>query len=365
MLVKEIIQAIEKIAPLSYQEDYDNAGLIIGNADAEIHGILLCLDTTEDVIQEAIDKKCNLIVAHHPIIFKGLKKLNGKNYVERTVIKAIQNNLNIYVAHTNLDNVLHQGVSQRMALKMGLENLKILAPKSQLLNKINVYAPIHHVEPVKAAMFAAGGGVIGNYSECSFDIQGTGSFKGNEFSNPQLGEKNKRESVEEIKIEMIVPSYLNDKIITAARMAHFYEEMPFEIIPLQNQNQEVGSGMIGEFKEAMPVELFLDLLKTNFNLQVIKHTAYNQAIKKVAVCGGSGSFLTKVAMSQKADAYVTSDIKYHEFFDSENQMLLCDIGHYESEISTLDIFYEIIQEKKPNFAVIFCNTNTNPVKYYK
>jgi len=365
MKIREIAQLIEQIAPPVYQESYDNCGLITGSFDTEVKAILLALDTTEEVIDEAIAKGCNLIVAHHPIIFKGLKKLNGKNYVERAIIKAIKNDIAIYAAHTNLDNVLQHGVNQKFAKKLGINNLSILMPKDDLLAKFFVYVPESHIDIIKNAMFEAGAGKIAEYSECSFTVEGIGTFKPSDNAHPFEGEANKRSEVTEKKIEVILPIHLINDVIKAAKHAHPYEEMAYEVVALKNTHQEVGSGVVGEFEKAMSYSDFLKLLKNSFNLEVVKHSKWEKDIKRVAVCGGVGSFLIQQAASAKVDAYVTSDVKYHEFFDVENRYMLCDIGHFESEISTLDIFYEIITEKFPNFAVIFCSITTNPIQYYK
>jgi dinuclear metal center YbgI/SA1388 family protein len=365
MNVKDFCNAIEAIAPLAYQESYDNAGLILGNPEQEVTQILLCLDSTEAVVDEAIAKGCNLIIAHHPLIFKGLKKINGKNDVERTVIKAIENKIAIYAAHTNLDNVLHKGVNQKFAQKLGLKNLQILQEKSEQLVKIVVYTPLDHAEKLKDVMFAAGAGHIGNYSECSFSSTGTGTFKPELDSNPSIGKIGLREHQSEIKIEAIAPSFMSSKIVSALKMAHPYEEMAYELIPISNFNQSVGAGVIGELDSSMESIEFLDFLKKALNLELIKHTPFEKKIKKVAVCGGSGSFLLNSAMRSQADVYITADVKYHEFFDAIGNLMFCDIGHYESEISTLELFYEEIKDKFPNFAVHFCETSTNPIHYHK
>lgn len=365
MKIKEIAQLIEQIAPPVYQESYDNCGLITGDSETEVSSILLALDTTEEVIEEAIAKGCNLIVAHHPIIFKGLKKLNGKNYVERAIIKAIKNDIAIYAAHTNLDNVLQNGVNQKFAKKLGISNLSILMPKDDLLAKFFVYVPDSHVDILKNAMFEAGAGKIAEYSECSFVVDGIGTYKPSENANPYVGKSNKRAEVSEKKIEVLLPMHMVNSVIRAAKLVHPYEEMAYEVVALKNAHQEVGSGVVGEFEEAMSYRDFLKHLKDKFNLEVVKHSKWEKSIKTVAVCGGVGSFLIHQAAAAKVDAYITSDVKYHEFFDVENRYMLCDIGHFESEISTLDIFYEIITEKFPNFAVIFCSITTNPIQYYK
>lgn len=365
MKVKDIVSLFEGIAPGVYQESYDNSGLITGAYDMEVKSILLSLDTTEAVIDEAIQKGCNLIVAHHPIVFKGLKRFNGNNYVERAVIKAIRNDIAILAIHTNLDNVLRHGVNQKLASRLGLQNGRILAPKSELLSKLFVYVPATHLEVVRQAVFNAGAGQIGEYSECSFAGAGQGTFKPGNEADPYIGRQGQRELVEEIKLEVLLPSYLAGSVLSAAKTAHPYEEMAYEIVALSNVHQEIGSGWIGELPEAISKNEFLEFLKNKLNLQVIKHTDGPGKIKKVAVCGGSGAFLISNAKRCGADAYVTADIKYHEFFDGEGQVLLCDVGHYESEISTLEIFYEKITEKFPNFAVIFCSISTNPIQYFK
>ncbi len=365
MKIKDIAREIENIAPLFYQEEYDNAGLLVGNADDEVSGILLSLDTTEDVIDEAIKLKMNLIIAHHPIIFKGLRKLNGKNYVERAVIKAIRHNIAIYVAHTNLDNVLGNGVNMKFAQKLGLKDIRILQPKKDTLVKIVVYSPAKDAGMVREAIFAAGAGRIGNYSECSFSAGGQGSFLPGEGARPAVGEQGRREELEETKIEVLAPAHSSRGIVEAVKKVHPYEEMAYDILPLKNEGGETGSGVFGYLPEPLTTPDFLAKLRQDMKLPLIRHTAYTGMISKVAICGGSGSFLTQAALGVKADAYVTADIKYHEFFDAEERLLLCDIGHYESEISTLEIFYEVIKEKYPTFAVAFCKTSTNPIQYYQ
>lgn len=365
MKIKDIVAAIEAIAPPVLQEDYDNAGLITGSPDTEVTGALLCLDSTEAVIDEAIAKGYNLIISHHPIVFKGLKKITGRNYVERTIIKAIQNNIAIYAAHTNLDNVLANGVNEKIASKLGLHDLSILQPRPNTLSKLIIYTPESASEAVKNALFEAGAGRIGHYSECSFSVNGQGTFKPGAGANPSSGKEGTRSTEAEIRTEVILPREIAGAAIAAAKKAHPYEEMAYDLIPLDNTHQGIGSGVIGELSAPLSPSDFLNHLKKAMNLVVIRYTAFNKNISKVAVCGGSGSFLTEAAKRSGADAYVTADIKYHEFFDADNRLMLCDIGHYESEIHTLEIFSDVIREKFPNFAVIFCREVTNPVHYFK
>jgi dinuclear metal center YbgI/SA1388 family protein len=361
--IKDIIQHLESIAPLAYQESYDNSGLLTGNAKDEVTTILISLDVTEQVVEEAIELGANLIVAHHPIIFKGMKSLTGKNYVERTVIKAIKNDIAIYAIHTNLDNV-HNGVNKKICDKLGLVNTKILAPKSAVLSKLVTFIPVNAVDKVKDAMFNAGSGGIGNYSECSFTVVGDGEFKPNEHSNPTIGNKGTREKVQEARVEIILPSFLANSAIQALKMAHPYEEVAYYLNSIDNKNQQVGSGMIGELNTPLSGLDFMHYLKDKMALNVVKHTQIlDKKIKKVAVCGGSGSFLLPAAKSKGADIFITSDYKYHEFFDADGDIIITDIGHYESEVYTKDLIYDILSEKFSKFALNLSKTVTNPISY--
>lgn len=361
--IKQVIQYLEQLAPPVYQESYDNCGLLTGSVDWELNKILVTLDCTEAVVDEAIAKGCNLIVAHHPIIFGGLKKLNGKNYVERTVIKAIKNDVAIYAIHTNLDNVQH-GVNAKICEKLGLINTKILAPKTNTLKKVSVFVPQTHLQVVQEAMFSAGAGNISNYSECSFYSAGMGTFKGNEKSNAFVGEVGKQHQEPEYKLEVLVDDAQLNQVISAMIVAHPYEEVAYDVYAILNSNVTVGSGMIGELLEELSAEAFLKHLKNTMNLNVIRYTPYTNKVKKVAVCGGSGSFLLKNAIGAQADAFVTGDFKYHEFFDAESRLMIADIGHYESEIFTINLIADEILKKFPTFAVILSEINTNPINYY-
>lgn len=363
MKVKEIISIIEKFAPLSYQESYDNSGLIVGNNNDEVTGVLISLDCIEEIIDEAIETNCNLIIAHHPIVFEGLKKLNGNNYIERTVIKAIKNNIAIYAAHTNLDNT-HNGVSFKIAEKLGLRNIKVLAPKNNLLSKLLVYCPIANVNEVRQAMFAAGAGNIGNYEECSFNSEGVGTYKGMAGTNPYLGTTGQFHEEKETKIETIVPNYLLSKVVKNMLAVHPYEEVAYDIFQLKNAHNNVGSGVVGDLATEENELDFLKRLKTDLKTDCVRHTnLLNKKVKKIAVCGGSGSFLLNDAIIQKADVFVTGDYKYHQFFDAENTIVIADVGHYESEQFTNELIYEILIEKIPNFAIRLSKKNTNPVNY--
>jgi dinuclear metal center YbgI/SA1388 family protein len=364
MKIADIISFLEAIAPPFLQEPYDNAGLIIGDPDQECSGILCSLDSTEEVIEEAIKKKINLVVAHHPIIFGGLKKINGKNYVEKTVIKAIRHNISIYAIHTNLDNVI-EGVSGKMAKMLDLKNLSILAAKESMLKKLFTFVPVDKADQVRSAIFTAGGGEIGNYSECSFNTEGMGTFKAEAGTNPYVGEIGKLHFEKELKIEVIFPAWMESTILTAMKKAHPYEEPAYDVIDLSNRHQGVGSGVIGELEAPMQAEDFLSRLKKTFKTGVIRHSPLGKkTVKKIALCGGAGSFLISRALSLGADFYVTADVKYHEFFDANGEMVIADIGHFESEQFTIDLLAEVLAEKFPTFAVLKTGVITNPVRYF-
>jgi dinuclear metal center YbgI/SA1388 family protein len=364
MKIADVINELENLAPPVLQEDYDNAGLITGNSEWNCKGILCTLDATEEIVEEAKANNCNLIVAHHPIVFKGLKKITGRNYVEKTIINAIKNDIAIYAIHTNLDNVI-EGVNNKIADKLNLINRQVLLPKENMLMKLYTFVPVEYVEKVRAAIFNAGAGFIGNYSECSFNAEGKGTFKAGENTHPFIGEKNILHQENEIKTEIIFPSYLKNKIVHALMEAHPYEEVAYDIISLSNNYQKTGSGLIGELQQEISETEFLASIKNDFALQVIRHTALLQKpVKKIAICGGAGSFLINNALSAGADFYITADIKYHEFFDSNNKMVIADIGHWESEQFTIELLHEVLQAKFPNFAVLKTKKVTNPVRYF-
>ena len=361
--IKNITDYLEEIAPLSYQESYDNSGLITGNPETLVKGIMICLDSTEEVIMDAIANNCNLVISHHPIVFSGIKKLNGKNYVERAIIAAIKNDIAIYAIHTNLDNV-SVGVNKTISEKLGLTNLKILLPQKNSLKKLITYCPVDYSDKVRNALFEAGAGDIGNYSECSFNIVGDGTFKGNAKTRPFKGKQGERHTEKEIRIEALFESYKQSSILSALLRTHPYEEVAFDVYNLDNVNINVGSGMIGELIENQSEIEFLGNIKKVMHTEIIRHTSFSgKQVKKVAVCGGSGSFLLHNAIQQGAQVFITSDFKYHQFFDADKQIVIADIGHFESEQFTIELIKTLILEKFSTFAVLFTKVNTNPVHY--
>ncbi len=363
MKIKDITACIEEIAPLNYAEGFDNVGLLVGNYNAPVSGVLVTLDTLENVVDEAIEKKCNLIVSFHPIIFSGLKKLNGKNYVERVILKAIKNDIAIYAMHTALDNSF-KGVNARICEVLGLQNKKILIPQKNTIKKLTTYAPIENAEEVRLALFKAGAGNIGNYDFCSFNTEGLGTYRGNEHSNPVIGEKGKLHTEKETFISVIYEKHIEQHILSALFSAHPYEEVAYDIVPLDNMHQEIGMGMIGELPEEKLASEFLNYVKEKMNAKGIRHSKIlDKPIKKVAVLGGSGSFAIDNAIHKGADIYITADVKYHEFYKAEGKLIIADIGHYESEQFTKNLLVEILTKKFPNFAIILSQRNTNPIYY--
>ncbi|TBW27553.1 Nif3-like dinuclear metal center hexameric protein [Gramella sp. KN1008] len=363
MTIQEVIDLIEDFAPLSYAEDFDNVGLLVGDKSAHVTGALITLDTLEATVDEAIKKDCNLIISFHPIIFSGLKKLTGKNYVERTVLKAIKNDIAIYAIHTALDNQ-YKGVNDMISEKLGLKNRQILIPRKDSIKKLTTFVPIKNADEVRKALFDAGGGSIGNYDNCSFNTTGKGSFKGNEESNPVIGEKGEVHFEEEVQIGITYPVHLEARILKNLFTSHPYEEVAYEIHSLENKNQHLGMGMVGELEEAIDEKDFLKNVKEVFGCGCIRHSKLlHKPVKKVAVLGGSGAFAIDNAIAAGADIFITADLKYHDFYKAGEKLVLADIGHYESEQFTKNLLYSFLSKKISSFALILADTNTNPINY--
>jgi dinuclear metal center YbgI/SA1388 family protein len=363
MTIKNVTNHLEAFAPLSLQESYDNSGLLVGDASSKINGILICLDSTEAIIDEAISANCNLIIAHHPIVFSGLKKLNGKNYIEKVIIKAIRNNIAIYAIHTNLDNV-HNGVNAKIAEKLGLINCRVLAPKNNLLKKLVTFAPKERADTIREALFNAGAGNIGNYSHCSYSIEGTGTFLAKENTNPYIGKIGELHIEKEERIEVVFSSFQQNQIITALLQSHPYEEVAYDIYTIDNSHPLIGSGIIGELPAEKSEKEVLSDIKSSLQTDCIRHTnLIGNQVKYIAICGGSGSFLLPNAIQQGAQILVTADFKYHQFFDADDKIIIADVGHYESEQFTKELIHEILIKKFTTFAIHLSKINTNPINY--
>ncbi|WP_426059069.1 Nif3-like dinuclear metal center hexameric protein [Hymenobacter sp. B1770] len=368
--VQDLARLLEAAAPLAYQESYDNAGLQCGDPQAEIRGVLIALDCTPNVVAEALARGCNVVVCHHPVIFRPIKRLTGANEVEQTIIAALKNDVAIYAAHTNLDNV-RGGVNDKLAEKLGLTKTRVLAPQSGTLARLITYVP-HRPEDqqadvasrVLAALYAAGAGQVGQYSECSFRAEGTGTFTPGTGTIPAIGTQNQPETVPELRVEVLLPLHRQAAVLRALRIAHPYEEVAYELVKLENTHQDVGAGLVGELPAPMSPAAFRAMLKQQLLVPVVKHTPFEKDIKTVAICGGAGAFLIGATRAAGADAYVTGDVKYHEFFGAEGRLMLCDVGHFESEQFTYEVFRDLLTAGfGRTFAVLIAETPTNPVQY--
>ena len=361
--IKDIASALEMFAPLPLQEGFDNSGLQIGLTDAEVTGVLLCLDVTEKVVDEAVASGCNLIVSHHPLIFSPLKRITGSNYVERCVLKALANGIAIYASHTNMDSV-QGGVNYRIAQKLGLQNVRILAPKGDALLKLSVYVPVAHADAVREALFAAGCGNIGNYSSCSYNVEGFGTFKAGEGCSPFCGEVGEMHKENELRVDTVMPAYIKNKVIAALLKAHPYEEPAYDIYPLKNGWDSVGLGVVGDLPQERDEVDFLNEVKEKFVVGSVRHTSLTGSkVKRVALCGGSGASFADAAISAGAQVYITGEARYHDLFNYDGRIVFAVIGHYESEQFTMDIFKDIILEAYPEMKVQKTLINTNPVNY--
>ena len=363
MTVREITSLIEDAAPLALQENYDNAGLLVGNHEMEVSGVLLSIDITEAVIDEAVQHDCNLIISHHPLIFRGLKNLTGQDYIQRCIIKAIKNDISIYAAHTNIDNVLN-GVNGKIADKIHLQKRSVLIPKTGMLLKLATFVPTGYADIVRNALFNAGAGQIGEYDSCSFNTNGTGTFRPSDNANPFAGQPNEFHTEFETRIEVILPVFLKTRVVNALILSHPYEEPAYDLYPLQNNWSQAGAGVVGELPTPEAEDDFLHRIKHTFEVGCVKHSRTNgRMIRKVALCGGAGAFLLPRAVASGADVFITGEVKYHDYFSYENSILVAEIGHYESEQYTKEIFYSIIREMFPSLSVSMTSVNTNPIKY--
>lgn len=363
MQIKEIVKVIETFAPPALQESYDNAGLIVGDAEQTVSAALIAVDVTEEIIDEAIDKGAGLIISHHPVIFGGLKKLTGRTYVERIVLKAIKNNIALFSAHTNLDKAWG-GVNFKIAERLGLQNVRILMPEEKKLLKLVYFVPEDHAEPTRKAIFEAGAGYIGEYDECSYNLEGTGTFRAGDAANPYVGQKGARHYEKEMRIETILPGYMKAPVLNALINAHPYEEVAYDFYSLENKFDRAGLGVIGDLTKPVDELNFLNSLKEKFEAQGVRYTALrNKHVQRVAICGGSGASFLPAAIGQKADVFVSADFKYHQFFDAEGKIVIADVGHYETEQVTKELFYDLLSKKFPKFALYLSEVNSNPINY--
>ncbi|MDA3880033.1 MAG: Nif3-like dinuclear metal center hexameric protein [Prolixibacteraceae bacterium] len=363
MKILDIVAAIENVAPIALQENWDNSGIQIGSSANEAKSTVITLDVTEAVVDDAIKNGDNLIIAHHPLIFGGLKNITGKTNAERAIIKAIKHDITIYAAHTNID-VIKNGVSWKMAQKLGLTNIETLSPQKGLLKKLAVFVPADHIDNIRNAIFEAGAGHIGNYDSCGYQLDGIGSFNAGENTNPYAGKRRELHFEKEIRFETVFPAYLQKIIISALINAHPYEEVAYDIYPIENKHPQTGLGVTGQTPQETETEIFLNHIKETFQCKLLKHTAIHKpTVSKIAMLGGSGSTYLNEAIASDADIFITADFKYHQYFDADNRIIIADVGHYESEQFTKELFYEIVTNKFSKFAVRLTDVNTNPVNY--
>lgn len=363
MKVREICAYLDTEIPVSFQESYDNSGLQIGDPEQEAGSALLALDVTEEVADEAIRNKCGIIFTHHPLVFNPLKKITGRNSSERVIIKCLKNNIAVYSAHTSLD-ITHSWVSRRMAENLGLEQIKVMVPLEKKLLKLVTFIPESHLDKVRDAIFNAGAGSTGNYDRCGFVAEGTGSFRGNEDSDPFVGEKGKMNFEKEVRFETVLFSHNRDRVVKALIDAHPYEEVAYDLYPLENRNIDSGLGCTGTLKDEMTEHEFIELVSRVFGSKGVRYSKLSgKPVRKVALCGGAGSSLLNDAVASGAAVFITADVKYHSFFDAEGRILLIDAGHYETEKFAVDILKELIIKKFPKFALRFSEINTNPINY--
>ena len=361
--IKDLIEVIERLFPPSVQESYDNSGLITGNINDEISGVLVTIDINEQVISEALKKKCNIIVSHHPIIFHPLKRLTGSNYIERTIIDAIKNDIAIYAAHTSVDNN-YDGLNKIICDKLGIENYSIISPLKNLVYKLVVFVPEDYATKVRQAIFSAGAGEIGNYDSCSYNLQGKGTFKASENTNPFVGKKGELHTETETRIETVFPDFLRNKILRAMIESHPYEEVAYDIYPIENTHQKYGAGLIGELRETIDEVSFLHIVKEKLDIECLKHSQIlGTKVKKVAVCSGACGFLINQAQRQGADVFISAELKYDQYISAQKKILLVDAGHYETELYIKKLFYDLITKNFTKFAVEFSKNFTNPIKY--
>lgn len=363
MKIKDIISAVEQLAPRPLQEKFDNSGVQIGDVSQEVKSVLLCIDVTENVLEEAVRLGCNLIISHHPLAFHSFKSLTGKNYVERCMIKACKHDIVVYAAHTNLDNAVG-GVNFQLAKILNLQQVRILSPKEKSLMKLVTFVPVSHIDSVRNVLFSAGAGSIGNYDACSYNVLGEGTFRAGNNANPYVGELGKMHIEQEVRIEVVLPAFKQSEVLRALLAVHPYEEPAYDFYALENMWMQAGSGVVGTLSEPMEEEDFLYFLKDSLHLSSIRHSAYRgNLIRDVALCGGSGAFLIPQAINYGADIFITGEAKYNDFYDVEDKLLLAVVGHYESEICTKDIFYDLLTEKFSGLNLNMSQFDVNPVKY--
>ncbi|MBI4536287.1 MAG: Nif3-like dinuclear metal center hexameric protein [Ignavibacteriae bacterium] len=367
MTVREIQDVIEHWAPREIAWGQDNVGLQIGNPASRLLGILIALDVTEKIITEARRHRANLIISHHPLLFKAPRSITPRNQVGRCIDALVKSGIALYSAHTNLD-FAHGGTSWAIAEALGLTAVDFLYKPYKVQRKIVTFVPTDHVDRVAVAMAEAGAGRIGNYDNCSFRMLGTGTFKANERANPVVGSKNVLEKVAETRLEMVVDQWLVPGVLKALKQAHPYEEVAHDVYPTENESDAFGMGIIGMLVRPMTLKSLLALIKKKLGARALRCTgSLNHKVSRIAACGGSGSELLDEAVRARADAFITADVKYHTFHDANGRIALIDAGHYETEhLVVQTMAKKLAQEMRRmriHVPVFASRTSTNPIVY--
>lgn len=363
MKISEITGAIEKYAPLWLQEEWDNAGLQVGDTDREATGAVLCVDATEAIVDEAIDRGVNLVISHHPLLFRGLKRITGRTATERIVAKALKHDIAIYSAHTNMDSA-PGGVSWATGRRAGLTAMRTLVPQQGRLMKLAVFVPSAYSNAVSEALWNAGAGRMGNYDRCAYMTDGRGTYRPLPGADPAIGTVGQSHTEAETRIEVVFPTAISGRVVQAMLKAHPYEEPAFDLIPLANDITSAGLGVIGSLKTPMPASEYIAWVKQALGIGAIPYAGdARRMVHRVALCGGAGAEFIGNAIAAGADLYMCGDLKYHDFTTHADSIVLADIGHYESEQCTKEIFYDIIQKNFPNFATYYAEEDKNPISY--
>lgn len=362
--LKTLLAGLEQWVPFVWQENYDNAGLILGDPNQQIRKALVCFDVTPEVVDEAVRNEADLILSHHPAIFKGIKRINPASRLGYMLKQSLCHDIAWCALHTNLDNTL-SGVNSWLCEHLGLQEVRPLVPLQGIYGKLQVYVPEAYAEKLRQALAEAGCGAGTKYDTCSYTSRGEGRFRAGSQAHPFTGRIGELHCEAECKIECLYPLHKTRQVLDVLRTNHPYEEPAFDLLPLQNEAVEQGAGAIGILPETMQERELLDKLKELTGVHCIRHSGFQgRRIKKIALCGGSGGSFIANACGQKADVYITGDLKYHDFTDTEPGTWLVDIGHFESEKFAMELIFRFIRKNFPNFAVSISEQAKNPVSFY-
>lgn len=372
ILVKNIESTLSQLAPAMLKMDYDNVGLQVGDSSSKVKKILVSLNITSEVAEEAVKKKCDLIVSHHPLIFRPLKNIRAGEGNSDIIIKLVRNNISYIACHTNFDSV-KQGVSFLLAEKIGLKNPKVLVTSKEIRKssyienyKLTVYVPKTHLFLLKKALAEAGAATIGEYDFCYFEQEGTGSFRPGIKATPHIGEKEKLSEITEIKLETIVPVRTVSSVIKALLQTHPYEEPAYDLYKLENDFQNYGLGAIGDLEKEVSMNEFLKIVTNKLKIDNVRFSRpeNSKRIKRVAVMGGSGGDMWRKALSQGADAYLTAECDHHTFLDAKGKLFIVEATHQATEQFAVQGLTNYIKSKYANLEVVTSQEDCDPILYY-